>query len=70
MSSEQQQAQNREAAAFEAHREYKCPNCGGQSYFMGIDFKAPKKRNAKAWQEVQVFIESGKTYYRGSNINS
>jgi|GEM_PF-6166007 len=33
---------------------------------MGIDFKAPKKSDAKAWLEVKEFIQSGRVYYRGS----
>ncbi len=32
---------------------------------MGIDFKAPKKTDSKAWVEVEKFILSGKVYYRG-----
>ncbi len=36
------------------------------THYMGIDFKAPKKSNIKAWDEAKSFIESGKVYYRGS----
>lgn len=66
MTSEQQLAQSKEAQDFEAQREYKCPNCGGPSHFMGQDFKAPKKQDSKAWKEVQAYIEAGKIYYRGN----
>ena len=66
MTSEQQAGQVREAAEFANHRVYKCPDCGGLTHFMGLDFKAPKKLDVKAWQQVKAFIESGKVYYRGS----
>jgi len=66
MTSEQQAGQVREAAEFANDRVYKCPDCGGLTHFMGLDFKAPKKLDVKAWQQVKAFIESGKVYYRGS----
>ena len=65
MLSEQQAAQQREANELNI-RSYKCPDCGGRAHFMGIDFKAPKKSDAKAWLEVKEFIQSGRVYYRGS----
>lgn len=65
MTSEQQKGQTEAAKHFESHREYKCPDCGDQAFFMGTDFKAPKITDVKAWQEAQAFIESGKVYYRG-----
>ncbi len=64
MTSAQHAGQQREAVAFEAQREYRCPDCGGPSHFMGQDFKAPKRSDAKAWKTVQAFIEAGGTYYR------
>ncbi len=64
MTAAQQTGQLKEAAMFEAQREYKCPDCGGPSHFMGQDFKAPKHVDVKAWEAVQAFIEAGKTYYR------
>ncbi len=57
--------QNQETAEFNAAREYKCPDCGGKAYFMGQDFKAPKKSDIKGWASAQAFILSGKVYYRG-----
>ena len=66
MSSQQREGQQREVEQFETERTYKCPDCGGQTHFMGIDFKAPKKTDTKAWREVQTFIQSGKVFYRGS----
>ncbi len=66
MTSAQQENQQLEANLLNSNREYKCPECGGTTHFMGIDFKAPKKSDTKAWKEVQAFILSGKVYYRGS----
>ena len=64
MTSSQIFAQRQEAVEFNAARLYRCPDCGGTTYFMGIDFKAPKKSDIKAWQEVETFINSGNVYYR------
>ena len=66
MSSQQREGQKREVENFETERAYKCPDCGGQAHFMGLDFKAPKKSDTKAWREVEGFIRSGKVFYRGS----
>lgn len=33
---------------------------------MGIDFKAPKKSDEKAWSTVEAAILCGKIYYRDS----
>ncbi|MFX9061614.1 hypothetical protein ABTN34_17430, partial [Acinetobacter baumannii] len=65
MTSEQQSAAIREAWARDEATERKCPDCGGKTFRMGIDFKAPKKGDLKAWAEVEKFILSGKVYYRG-----
>jgi hypothetical protein len=65
MTSEQQGAALREAWEHDAALERKCPDCGGETSRMGIDFKAPKKTDSKAWVEVEKFILSGKVYYRG-----
>ena len=65
MTSQQQEGQHREIKQFEAERTYKCPDCGGETHFMGLDFKAPKKTDTKAWREAQAFIQSGKVFYRG-----
>ncbi len=66
MTSEQQLKQYEESKEFNSLREYKCPNCGGDTFYMGIDFKAPKKNDKKSWDSAKVFIESGKTFYRGN----
>jgi hypothetical protein len=65
MTGEQLQAQHAEASQLN-ERAYKCPDCGGETHFMGLDFKAPKRTDVKSWREVQAFILSGKVYYRGS----
>jgi hypothetical protein len=65
MTSEKLHAQHAEASQ-QNERPYKCPDCGRVTYFMGLDFKAPKRTDVKAWREVQAFILSGKVYYRGS----
>jgi hypothetical protein len=64
MTSEQATAQQEESERFENSRQYKCPDCGGPSYFMGIDFKAPKRSDVKEWRAVEEFIRSGKLYNR------
>jgi hypothetical protein len=64
MTSEQATGQQQESARFDNSRQYKCPDCGGQAHFMGIDFKAPKKSDIKAWQAAEEYIRSGKLYNR------
>lgn len=68
MTSDQLAGQSAEAGQFEFDREYKCPDCGGPAVFMGIDFKAPRKSDRKAWERVQKFIESGRKLYRGTKF--
>jgi len=68
MTGEQLKAQSEEAKQFEDNRDYKCPDCGGPAFFMGIDFKAPPKSDIKTWKKVQKFIESGKTFYRSTRF--
>lgn len=64
MTSEQAIGQRMEAKHFEVARQYKCPDCGGQSHYMGADFKAPKQSDVREWQQVEQFIRSGKLYIR------
>jgi hypothetical protein len=64
MTSEQVAGQQRESEHFANSHHYKCPDCGGQAYFMGIDFKAPKRSDIKEWREVEQFIRSGQLYNR------
>jgi hypothetical protein len=63
MTSAQLRGQAAEAAALLA-RPLKCPDCGGPTFFAGLDFKAPPKRSVKAWAEAEARIRSGKLYYR------
>ena len=66
MTSEQTRGQMAELEAFEAARTYKCPDCGGATQYMGQDFRAPRKSDAKGWESAREFIASGKTYDRGA----
>ncbi|MBN8487946.1 MAG: hypothetical protein J0M20_09525 [Burkholderiales bacterium] len=66
MTSQQQSAQWKEAEDFEANRTFKCPDCGENAHYMGIDFKAPRKADVRAWQDAEAFIASGKLFIRGT----
>ena len=66
MTSVQQAAAISEVQARNEARQHKCPDCGGATSKMGIDFKAPKKTDAKSWGEVERYIRSGNIYYRGN----
>jgi hypothetical protein len=66
MTAEQQGSAIRDAWEKDAAAERKCPDCGGKTARMGLDFKAPKKGDSKAWDEVEKFNLSGKTFYRGT----
>src|SRR4051812_40322187 len=63
MPSEQAHGQRAEASLINSRR-YKCPDCGGQTHFMGIDFKAPKASDTAAWATAQAFILAGNLYNR------
>lgn len=67
MTEEQRQAQSVEAQKLNDERLYICPNCGSQCFFMGLDFKAPRSADVKAWREVEAYIRAGKVYYRGND---
>jgi hypothetical protein len=69
MTQEQQTAQYREAQDYEATRSYKCPDCGGAAHFMGIDFKAPRRSDARGWRVAEAVIASGKLFTRGTVLN-
>lgn len=66
MTKDQQAAQYKEAEEFEAHRSYKCSDCGGPAHFMGVDFKAPPRSDVRAWRAAEAFIASGKFFTRGT----
>jgi hypothetical protein len=65
MTSAQAAGQRRAAAQAEAARGYKCPDCAGPAHFMGLDFKAPKRADLRAWRAAQARIEAGGVFYRG-----
>ena len=64
MTEEQRTAQEKEVEDFEASRTYRCPDCGGPAHYMGIDFKAPRKTDVRAWQDAEACIASGKLFIR------
>lgn len=66
MTNDQQNGQWKEAEQTNS-RLYKCPDCGGQTYSMGLDFKAPKRSDKQGWRKVEKFIISGQKYYRGAS---
>jgi hypothetical protein len=66
MTSEQQTAAIRMTCSRDEATERKCPDCGGVTFRMGIDFKTPRNSDARAWAAVEKYIRAGKTYYRGS----
>lgn len=45
------------------NRSEKCPECGNLMADLGLDFKAPKQHNVKAWRVIQSLYKSGKTFY-------
>ncbi|MCL2310266.1 MAG: hypothetical protein FWC42_08360 [Proteobacteria bacterium] len=65
MTTEQQVARGKEVEDFEASRTCTCPDCGGPAHYMGIDFKAPRKTDTRAWRDAEAFIASGKLFIRG-----
>ena len=67
MTSEQQKAALNKSWDADAAAEHKCPDCGGRTFRMGIDFKAPKKGDTKAWADVERYILAGKVYFRGKS---
>ncbi len=40
----------------------KCPDCGHPMHEMGLDFKAPRKKNRKQWKKVEVLHAAGITF--------
>jgi hypothetical protein len=41
-----------------------CPSCGGSAFLMGSDFRAPPKRDDRAWAIVDLLVRSGFPYFR------
>lgn len=53
-------------ACFDCHKTFRywqtnevCPHCGGQLHDMGLDFKAPKQHDRKAWEKIKNLYQSG-----------
>jgi hypothetical protein len=44
-------------------REILCPDCRRSMADMGLDFKAPSKRDREAWQILEVLHENGFTFH-------
>jgi hypothetical protein len=36
-----------------------CPNCNNAMVNMGLDFKAPKRRDTKQWKKVELLYQNG-----------
>ncbi len=41
----------------------KCPDCGNQMVNMGLDFRAPKKKDTKAWEIFESMYEVGHNFH-------
>ena len=41
-----------------------CPACGGDSYLVSSDFRAPPRRDEKAWEVVSYLVRAGLPYFR------
>jgi hypothetical protein len=44
-------------------REIVCPDCSQPMADMGLDFKAPPKRDSEAWEIVRALYEHGFTFH-------
>ncbi|PPE65030.1 hypothetical protein C1704_16240 [Caldimonas caldifontis] len=66
MPAEQQVAQHAEAAKSNRDHHHKCPECGGVAHYMGIDFKAPRRSDVRAWRSAEAVIASGGLFLRGT----
>lgn len=40
-----------------------CPQCRQPMVEMGLDFKAPKRRDVKQWKKVEVLYQNGITFH-------
>lgn len=41
----------------------KCPQCGGPMSSMGLDFQAPKQRDERQWEKVELLFSRGFAYH-------
>ena len=48
--------------AGDARRVVKCPDCGRPMANMGLDFKSPRRRDAKQWEKVRLLYRVGIAY--------
>ncbi|WP_298512765.1 hypothetical protein [uncultured Kordia sp.] len=53
---------NKGSREFES-QPYKCPECGGMTANMGLDFESPKKSDLKAWNHVKDLYKTGITFH-------
>ncbi|TXT18421.1 MAG: hypothetical protein FD138_4446, partial [Planctomycetota bacterium] len=42
---------------------HKCPECGGPMADLGLDFKAPRRNNQKAWKYLQTLYVVGHAWH-------
>lgn len=40
----------------------RCPHCAQPALAMGLDFKAPRKRNVGQWRKLALVVESGRRF--------
>ena len=45
------------------HELNRCPNCGGEIYSIGLDFKAQKKHDRIAWKAAQLLYAGGVIFH-------
>ena len=45
------------------NKSYKCPECGGLTADMGLDFESPKKADLKAWNHIKDLYQTGITFH-------
>jgi hypothetical protein len=54
---------NRQQRLKHVPREIVCPDCSKPMADMGLDFKAPPKRNTEAWEILRILYEHGFTFH-------
>lgn len=40
-----------------------CPNCGGTSYAMGRNFRAPRQEDDEQWKKVKILYDGGVRFW-------
>lgn len=51
-------------------RSTRCPQCGDPIYDMGLDFKAPRRRDIEQWKKVEVLYHNGVDFSPSDTIGS